>query len=203
MSTAPKAAQNTQALRGQIETLFYSSPQFCAGRLKTGDGRKAMFAGQFCVREGDPVVLHGRWGMHAKYGRQFQVEWFEYDATPSAEGLANYLAKHPLLKWIGPAKAWRIAEQFAAGFDQALAERPEEIARAAGVPLATIKTLAAEWKRVEAVRSAPTILSAYGLTHHQVTTLMEKHGNSIVALLEADPQLYLYITVLLNVSRNS
>lgn len=189
MSTAPKAAQNTQALRGQVEALFYSSPQFCAGRFKTGDGCKAMFAGQFCVREGDPVVLHGHWGMHAKYGRQFQVEWFEYDGAPSAEGLANYLAKHPLLKGIGPAKAWRIAEQFAEGFDEALAERPEEIARAAGVPLSTIETLAAEWKRVEAVRSALTILSAYGLTHHQVTTLVEKHGNSIVALLEADPYL--------------
>ena len=187
MKAAAPAATRAESLRGQVMHLFYSSPQFCAGKLKTHDGRKVMFAGQFCVREGDPVIFHGRWGMHEKYGRQFQVEWFEYDAAPSIEGLANYLAAHPSLMGIGPVKAWRIAEQFAEGFDQALAERPEEIALAAGVPLATIKALAAEWRRVEEVRSALTLLSAYGLTHHQVTLLVEKHGNSIVALLQEDP----------------
>lgn len=187
MKSALKVPQNAQSLCGQVETLFFSSPAFSAGRLKTADKSSAMFAGKICVREGDPIVLHGQWGTHAKYGRQFQAEWFEYDSAPPAEGLAQYLAGHPALKGIGPVKARRIAEKYAAGFDRALAERPEEIARAAGVPLSTIETLAAEWTKVKAVRSALTILSAYGLTHHQVTTLVEKHGNGIVALFQEEP----------------
>ena len=36
------------------------------------------------------------------------------------------------------AKARRIAELFGASFDRALVDQPEEIARAAGVPLSTI-----------------------------------------------------------------
>lgn len=187
MKSALKVDTGAQALRGQVETLFFSSPRFSAGRLEVADGTKAMFAGQFCLREGDPVVLHGGWGRHAKYGRQFQAEWFEYDSAPPTDGLAQYLAHHPALKGIGPARARRIAEQFGAGFDQALARRSGEIASAAGVPLSTIETLAAEWTKVKAVRSALTILSAYGLTHHQVTTLVEKHGNGVVALLKDDP----------------
>ena len=187
MKSALKVAQNSLSLRGQVESLFYSSPGFSAGRIGTADKSTVSFSGKFCLREGDPVVLHGRWETHAKYGRQFQAEWFEYDSAPTAEGLTQYLANHPALKGIGPVKARRIAEKYADGFDQALAEHPGEIAKAAGVPIATIENLAAEWTRVKAVRSALTILSAFGLTHHQVTTLVEKHGNGIVALLKEDP----------------
>ena len=187
MKSALKVNQGAQALRGQVETLFFSSPRFSAGRLRTADGKEVMFTGGFCLREGDPIVLRGAWGRHPKYGRQFQAEWFEYDAAPPTDGLARYLANHPALKGIGPAKARRIAELFGASFDRALVDQPEEIARAAGVPLSTIETLAAEWNRVTAVRSALTILSAFGLTHHQVTTLVERHGNGIVALLKEDP----------------
>src|SRR5512146_487851 len=101
MKSAIKALPRaTETLRGQVETLFFSSPDFSAGRIKTMDKTAAMFAGKICVREGDPVVLHGNWGTHAKYGRQFQAEWFEYDAAPPAEGLAQYLANHPALKGI-------------------------------------------------------------------------------------------------------
>ena len=187
MKAGTCGAKSTQSLRGQVETLFFSSPGFSAGRIRAEDKTQAAFAGKFCVRQGDPVVLHGRWGAHEKYGRQFQAEWFEYDTAPSAEGLAQYLAAHPALKGIGPAKARRIAQQFAGDFERALAERPEEIAKAAAAPLTTIQTLAAEWDRVKTVRSALTFLSAYGLTHHQVTTLVEKHGNGIIALLNEDP----------------
>jgi exodeoxyribonuclease V alpha subunit len=141
------------------------------------------------IREHEPVVLHGAWEEHPRYGRQLKVESLEYDTRLDAEGLANYLANHPDIKGIGPVKARRIAEQFGDDFDRVLSEEPEAIAEAVHVPLEVIESLRQEWLRTKAVNGALTWLAAFGLTHHQVKTLVERFGNNVVALLQTDPYL--------------
>jgi len=183
------ALKKPVTVRGRVEEVFYSSPRFSAGRLRTDDGETISFAGPIMVREHDPVVLRGGWEEHPKYGRQLKVESLEYDTELDAEGLANYLANHPDIKGIGPVKARRIAEQFGNDFDRVLSEEPETIAEAIHVPLWVVRSLRDEWLRTKAVNSALTWLAAFGLTHHQVKTLVERFGNNVVALLQTDPYL--------------
>ena len=113
----------------------------------------------------------------------------EHDLDLDTGGLAHYLACHPQLKGIGPVKARVIAERFGADFDRALTEQPEAIAKAARLHLEAILRVREEWKRTRAVNRAITWLAAFGLTHHQVTTLVEKLGPDVVGLLQADPYL--------------
>jgi len=176
-------------VRGRVEEVFYSSPRFSAGRLRTTEGQTISFAGPVMIREHEPVILHGVWEEHPKYGRQLKVESLEYDTRLDAEGLANYLANHPDIKGIGPVKARQIAERFGKGFDQVLSEEPEAIAEAVHVPLEVVQSLRDEWLRTKAVNGALTWLAAFGLTHHQVKTLVERFGNNVVALLQTDPYL--------------
>ena len=61
------------------------------------------------------------------------------------------------------------------------------MAEAARLPLATVERLRDEWQRTREVNRALTWLAAFGLTHHQVTTLVGKFKNSVLALLKADP----------------
>jgi exodeoxyribonuclease V alpha subunit len=183
------ALKKPVTVRGRVEEVFYSSPRFSAGRLRTDDGETISFAGPIMVREHDPVVLRGGWEEHPKYGRQLKVESLEYDTELDGEGLANYLANHPDIKGIGPVKARRIAEQFGDDFDRVLSEEPETIAEAIHVPLWVVRSLRDEWLRTKAVNSALTWLAAFGLTHHQVKTLVERFGNNVVALLQTDPYL--------------
>ena len=79
MKTAKPKKNNPDTLHGRIETLFYSSARFSAGRIRTVDGDSVSFAGAIMVQEGDLVALHGEWTHHATYGRQFQVTSFEFD----------------------------------------------------------------------------------------------------------------------------
>jgi len=183
------ALRKSVTVRGRVEEVFYSSPRFSAGRLRTDDSQTISFAGPIMVREHDPVVLRGCWEEHPKYGRQLKVESLEYDTELDAEGLANYLANHPDIKGIGPVKARRIAERFGEDFDRVLSEEPEAIAEAIHVPLWVVRSLRDEWLRTKAVNSALTWLAAFGLTHHQVKTLVERFGNNVVALLQTDPYL--------------
>ncbi|MCL4849992.1 MAG: AAA family ATPase [Bryobacteraceae bacterium] len=175
------------SIRGTVETVFYSGPTFSAGRLRTSEGEDVKFAGRVFVRTSDAVRLEGRWVNHPKYGRQFEADCMGHDLEMDPEGLANFLANHPDVKGIGPAKARLIAERFGREFDQAIRNRPEEIAATAKVPVETAMELQRIWIANSEFNTAMAYLAAFGLTHHQVTTLVGKFGSQVVPILEHDP----------------
>ncbi len=176
-----------ESIRGTVDAVFYSGPTFSAGRLVTPDGKEVKFAGKVFVREHDAVRLEGRWVTHPKYGRQFEAEFLGHDLELDPEGLARFLANHPDIKGIGPAKAKVIADRFGRGFDAAIRNEPESVAAVAKAPIETIGELRRIWIANRDFNHAMAHLAAYGLTHHQVTTLVEKFGSQVVAILERDP----------------
>ncbi|MCZ2076070.1 MAG: AAA family ATPase [Bryobacterales bacterium] len=175
------------SIRGTVETVFYSGPTFSAGRLRTSEGEDVKFAGRVFVRTSDAVRLEGRWVNHPKYGRQFEADWMGHDLEMDPEGLANFLANHPDVKGIGPAKARLIADRFGREFDKAIRHRPDEIAATAKVPVETAMELQRIWIANSEFNTAMAYLAAFGLTHHQVTTLVGKFGSQVVPILETDP----------------
>lgn len=174
-------------IRGEVERVFFSSANFSAGRFITERGDRIQFAGNVVVQENQPLVLHGKFIKHPKYGFQFEVASMEFDRQLDARGLANYLANNPEIKGIGPAKARIIAEQFGSEFEQHLIDEPEKIADAAKVPISVIESLRDHWLETSHVNQAMTALAAYGLTHHQVTKLVKKLGNNAVGVIQRDP----------------
>jgi exodeoxyribonuclease V alpha subunit len=185
--TKVATAEARTSLRGIVETVFYSGPTFTAGRLRTPEGALVNFAGKVLAKPNDPVRFEGQWMNHAKYGRQFSVESLGYDLEMDADGLANFLANHPDVKGIGPAKARLIADKFGTGFDAAIRARPEAVAAAAKAPLDSILALQRIWMANSDFNAAMTYLSRFGLTHHQVTTLVDRFGSQVVPILERDP----------------
>jgi exodeoxyribonuclease V alpha subunit len=176
-------------VRGTVEALFYASPKFSAGRLRTDSAETVSFAGALMVRAHDAVVLQGRWEIHSKFGRQLKVSRFEFDQRPTAAGLAHYLASHPALKGIGPVKARRIAEAFGDDFDRVINEDPDRVAKVAKLPRTAVELLRDEWLRTRSLNASLSWMSAFELTHHQMTALITKFGNSVVAVLQENPYL--------------
>ena len=132
----PKRNESNPArLRGRIERFYYAGPKFSAGRLLTPTGEEVQFAGNLFARENQPVVLLGSWATHPKYGRQFKVDGMEHDLELDPEGLIHYLANHPEIKGIGPAKARLIVESFGDAFEETLLNDPERIALKARLPM--------------------------------------------------------------------
>ncbi len=176
-------------IRGRIDAVYYAGARFSAGRLITSDGDEVSFAGKLYAREQDQVILEGHWVTHPQYGQQLEVETAVYDLELYGEGLAHYLAHPPDIKGIGPVKAKRIAERFSKDFDRVIVEEPEAVAEAAKLPLATVERLREVWQKTREVNRVLTQLAAYGLTHHQVTSLVDRLGNDALGLLQDDPYL--------------
>jgi exodeoxyribonuclease V alpha subunit len=175
------------SIRGIVETVFYSGPTFSAGALRTPSGALVKFAGSVYIRENDPVRMEGQWANHPKYGRQFEAEFMGHDLEMDADGLANFLANHPDVKGIGPVKARLIADEFGADFNDAIRTGPERVAALAKVPIETALELQRIWIANTQFNTAMAYLASYGLTHHQVTTLVGKFGSRVVPILESDP----------------
>ena len=184
----PKRNESNPArLRGRVERVYYAGPKFSAGRLLTPTGEEVQFAGNLFARENQPVVLLGSWSTHPKYGRQFKVDGMEHDLELDPEGLIHYLANHPEIKGIGPAKARLIVESFGDAFEETLLNDPERIALKARLPLDAARRLRDEWLKNRSVNTVMAWLSAFGLTHHQVTTLVERLGGNCLDILKEDP----------------
>jgi len=123
----------------------------------------------------------------SKYGRQFAVDWLDAQVDLDPAGLANYLANHPDIRGIGPAKAKLIADTFGADFDSVIRERPNSVAAVAKVPLERIVDLQRIWVETSELNAAMTYLAAFGLTHFQVTKLVGNFGNHVVPMLRENP----------------
>jgi len=80
-------------IRGIVKKIYFSSPGFSAGIIKTPDGEKISFAGKLCVHEEESIILGGRWTTHPTYGRQFEALSLNIDTKLDAYGLKNFLAK--------------------------------------------------------------------------------------------------------------
>jgi exodeoxyribonuclease V alpha subunit len=110
-----------------------------------------------------------------------------FDRETDADGLANFLANHPDVKGIGSAKARLIADNFGAHFDAAIRNLPETGAAIAKARVEAILDLQRIWIANSDFNAAMAYLSRFGLTHHQVTTLVRKFGSHVVPILQNDP----------------
>lgn len=178
-----------ETLRGTIQKTYHRSACFSAGALRTDDGATVRFAGKFCANEGDLVALVGRWKHDPRYGRQFSVESLNYELPETPEGLVHYLASHPASTGIGEATARKIVAYAAgaANLDRIIRQDIDLLHRDLRIPRATLSSLREAWIAHGAENEVRTYLSGFGLTPHQVDTLLEAFGNGIVGVLRGDP----------------
>ena len=176
-------------VRGTVETVYFASPRFSAGRLRVDDATSVSFSARCMARAHDNVILEGTWRLHPKYGRQLEVQRLELDLRPSAAGLAHYLATHPALKGVGPIKAQKIADAFGDDFDRVIDEQPELVRVVGKLSRGAVEVLREEWLRTRTWNASLTWMSAFGLTHRQMDRLIRRYGNSAVTVLQTDPYL--------------
>jgi len=173
---------------GTVERTFYSGAEFSAGMLRTDAGAKVRFRGKFYAATGDRLSAIGTWTIDPKYGHQFEVRQLDYELPQRREGIVNYLVRHPAFAGIGEKTAEKIVGVLRDGepLDAALRDRPDEFRRA-GVPQRVIETLAQAWSAHAGENAVRSYLAGFGLTHHQMETLLDRFGTSVVSMLKHDP----------------
>ena len=183
--------ENQTTLAGTIDTLFFQSPTFCTGRIRSDTRELFTFAGKVYVRVGDAVTLRGKWGTHAKYGEQFQCDSAEHTEIVDTAGLAAWLAANA--EGIGSRKAERVVKELGDTFSEVLKTTPDHFSKVAGITHEQAIALRDLWASRENVFAVATQLSAFGLSNYQIQTLTEKWGTSAARIVMDDPYVLMFV----------
>ncbi|OQA87744.1 MAG: ATP-dependent RecD-like DNA helicase [bacterium ADurb.Bin236] len=187
-SNARKKQKDSEALRGTVTHIYFTSDRFTAGRILPETGPETSFAGKFGgLKESSRVILHGAFSVHEKYGEQFQALRFEYNTEFDVEGIANYIASNPEMKGIGMARAVKIARFCGDDFDRIVTEEPEKLMAIPGVTSAIANALHNEWVKHKEYNRCMTQLAAFDLTHKQIMALIDKYGNNAAVIIQENP----------------
>ena len=168
-------------ISGTVDRVFFTSAKFSAGALVRDDGDRVRFRGPFCVSEGELVTLTGQWKSDPKYGPQFDAKSVSYDLPETPEGLVQYLAKHPAFTGIGETTARKIVSYVASAehLDRVIRQDIEELHRALRIPKRTLNSLREAWIANSDENEVRTYLAGFGLSHHQMETLLEEFGRVV------------------------
>lgn len=186
----------TEKISGTVIRTYFSGPKFTAGVLHSDAGDSIRFRSPFYANQGELITLVGQWKDDPKYGLQFAADSISYELPDSAEGMIQYLAKHPAFVGVGESTARKIVEHAAsaAHLDRLIRQDIDDLRRQLRIPRATLESLREAWIAHSADNEVRSYLASFGLTHHQMETLLETFGNAVVGVLRADPyQLIRYV----------
>ncbi|MBR2901044.1 MAG: ATP-dependent RecD-like DNA helicase [Clostridia bacterium] len=98
---------------GVVEDIIYSNEEngYTVCTINWGGQPTTIVGIMPYIAEGETVKVQGVWQVHATFGRQFRVNYFEKKLPTTASAILKYLASGAI-KGIGPVTADRIVDKF-------------------------------------------------------------------------------------------
>ena len=169
----------TETIRGVIEKVFYASPEFSTGLMRSAEGRHIRFRAELYAAPQQYLAAEGEWERHRTHGWQFVIALLCYELPDSPDGLAHYLASHPMFKGIGPANAAAIVQcaPSADQLDRALRHWLSALSERTGIGMDRLGMLQEAWVAHSAENEVRIFLSSFSLTPNQMDTLLDRFGH--------------------------
>jgi exodeoxyribonuclease V alpha subunit len=178
------------SLEGVVERITFSNPEnhYAVLRLKVKGRRDpATVVGALATaREGEHLVLKGRYEVHPRYGEQFQVVWWYAVLPATVAGIQKYLASG-VIKGIGVETARRLVEKFGADTLKVIEEKPEKLLEVAGFGPKRLKQIITDWHKHQESREVLVALQGLGLSMAFATRLYQQYGSQTVEVVTTNP----------------
>jgi len=137
------------------------------------------------LEQGDQVKLHGKWGNHKKFGRQFEASSYQLLLPTSSTGLAVYLASH--IKGIGPVTAEKIITRFKESTADVIENQPDKLTLIPGITKSKAKDIAAAWKKDVAVRQQLVLFASLDISPKLSLKIINHYKDEAYKTIKANP----------------
>ena len=137
------------------------------------------------LAEGESIKALGRWELHASFGRQFKVEYYEKQMPASASAILKYLSSGAI-KGIGPILASRIVERFGEETFEIIEHNPEWLADIEGITVKKAKKIGEQFRASFGVRSVMMHCRDY-FGPATAVKVYQKWGGSALDIIEQNP----------------
>ena len=183
--------QELEILQGAISAVVYQNYEngYAVLRLNVGGGQQVTVVGTIPrPAVGERLMVTGRWGSHASYGRQFEAEFLERLMPQTALEILGYLSSR-VIKGIGPRMAARIVEKFGEETLLIMEREPERLAEVSGISRDRAKAIGEEFMLQIGMRHLLEFFGTHQLPAELAVKCYKIYGDSTIDLLYDDPYL--------------
>ena len=180
-----------ELIRGSVAAVVYQNEEngYAVIRLRTEDGSTVTVVGTIPMTTvGERLLVTGRWGQHAAYGRQFEAEFLERLMPEAAADILAYLSAHTL-RGIGAVTARRIVDAFGTESLEVIENAPQRLTVIPGISARKAEEISESFRRQVGVRRLIEFLSLHHLPPELAIRLYRAYGELAVDAVRDDPYL--------------
>ncbi|MFE2111114.1 ATP-dependent RecD-like DNA helicase [Kitasatospora sp. NPDC059463] len=174
-----------------LERITYANEEtgYTVARVDTGRGANDLLTvvgALLGAQPGESLRLHGRWGSHPQYGRQFVVENYTTVLPATVQGIQRYLGSG-LIKGIGPRFAERIVERFGVDTLEVIENEPGRLIEVPGLGPKRTKKIAAAWEEQKAIKEVMVFLQGVGVSTSLAVRIYKQYGDGSIGVVKNEP----------------
>jgi exodeoxyribonuclease V alpha subunit len=179
-----------ETISGELEYISYLNAEndYTVARFREQEkGEGITVVGHLAgVHEGECLRLTGLWKHHPRFGRQFEVESFEFIHPETIEGVEKYLASG-LIKGIGPKTAQKIVACFGLQTLEVIDRDPDRLKEVPRLGRRKIRLIREAWEEQRGIRRAMVFLQGYGLGGALASRVYRIYREKTVELVSLNP----------------
>jgi len=178
-------------LEGVLERITYANEDngYTVARVDTGRGSGDLLTvvgALLGAQPGESLRMHGRWGSHSQYGKQFTVENYTTVLPATIQGIRRYLGSG-LIKGIGPRIAERIVEHFGTDTLDVIETEPKRLVEVPGLGPKRTKLIAAAWEEQKAIKEVMVFLQGVGVSTSIAVRIYKSYGDASISVVKNQP----------------
>ncbi|MBQ4064508.1 MAG: ATP-dependent RecD-like DNA helicase [Clostridia bacterium] len=184
----PPGKEDLLELTGSIENIIYQNDEtgYTVCELAASDDDLVTLVGIMpFMGIGETVKVLGRWELHASFGRQFKVEYYEKHLPSDEVAMLKYLSSGAI-KGIGPVLAQRIIDKFGADAFDVIENNPEWLADVDGITRKKAQKLSERFRETFGVRSVMMFCRDF-FGPATAVKVYKKWGGGAVDVIKANP----------------
>lgn len=178
-------------LEGVLERITYANEDsgYTVARVDTGRGSGDLLTvvgALLGAQPGESLRMHGRWGSHPQYGKQFTVENYTTVLPATVQGIRRYLGSG-LIKGIGPRIAERIVEHFGVSTLEVIEGEPKRLIEVPGLGPKRTRKIEAAWEEQKAIKEVMVFLQGVGVSTSIAVRIYKEYGDASISVVKGRP----------------
>ncbi|MFI1095278.1 ATP-dependent RecD-like DNA helicase [Streptomyces sp. NPDC020917] len=178
-------------LEGVLERITYANEDngYTVARVDTGRGSGDLLTvvgALLGAQPGESLRMHGRWGSHPQYGKQFTVENYTTVLPATIQGIRRYLGSG-LIKGIGPRIAERIVDHFGTGTLEIIESEPTRLVEVPGLGPKRTQLIAGAWEEQKAIKEVMVFLQGVGVSTSIAVRIYKNYGDASISVVKNQP----------------
>lgn len=178
-------------LRGSVAAVVFQNAEngYTVLRLRCEDGETVTVVGTIPLTAvGENLLITGKWGTHATYGRQFVAEYLERLMPETREDILAFLSSRAV-KGVGAVLAVRIVDRFGTQALDIIENHPEQLSEVQGISPKKAKEISENFCRQVGVRRLIEFLTQHHLPAELAVRVYKVYGDLSMEALQDDPYL--------------